>query len=350
MTKLKNKIYLVTGASGHLGNTVVRKLLQNGERVRCLIVEKDVPLSLKDLDCEIIHGDICHEGSLEKFFSGLQGLEVYVLHLAGIISIAGSIDPLLLQVNVGGTENVIKFCRRYKVKRLLYCSSVHAIPEKKYNALISEVAEFDSAWVKGAYAKTKAMASQMVLDAGKEGLDVVIVHPSGIIGPYDYLVTGHINQVIEDFLNGKLRTIVNGGYDIVDVRDVAWGIIQALDCGVNGQCYILSNQYISIQKMLDLAAEISEKPPIRTVLCLDAVRVFAPLIEWWAKLSRKRPLFTDYSLYTLGSNANFSHAKAEKELSYKPRSIVESLKDTIRFIKSRASNPLIKAHKKAREA
>lgn len=350
MNKENNKIYLVTGASGHLGNTVVRMLLQNGERVRCLILEKEIPVSLQDLNCEIFHGDICHEGSLEKFFSDLEGLEVYVLHLAGMISIAGHINPLLMQVNVAGTDNVIKACQKYQVKRLLYCSSVHAIPEKKYNAPISEVYEFNSDWVKGAYAKTKAMASQMVLDAGKNGLDVVIVHPSGIVGPYDYLSTGHINQVIEDFLKGKLRTIVNGGYDIVDVRDVALGILLALSRGVNGECYILSNQYYSIQTMLDLVANIGEKPPISRVLCLSAVRIFAPIIEWWAKISHRRPLFTDYSLYTLDSNANFSHAKASKELGYQPRNFIETLIDTVRFIKSRDSAAVIKVPKKVIES
>ncbi|NLZ71700.1 MAG: NAD-dependent epimerase/dehydratase family protein, partial [Clostridiaceae bacterium] len=103
------RIYLITGATGHLGNTIVRMLLQQGESIRCLILEDEVPLFLQNLNLEIIHGDVIDKDSLIPFFSNLEGLDVYVLHLAGLISIASNIDDRIFKVNVEGTRNLLEF-------------------------------------------------------------------------------------------------------------------------------------------------------------------------------------------------------------------------------------------------
>lgn len=103
---------------------------------------------------------------------------------------------------------------------------------------------------------------------GKKGLDVVLVHPSGIIGPYDYEHNNHLNQTIRDFLSGKLTTLVKGGYDFVDVRDVADGLLKALYEGGSSQTYILSGHYVSIEELIKLAAKASGRTPIHRVLRL----------------------------------------------------------------------------------
>ena len=94
----------------------------------------------------------------------------------------------------------------------------------------------------GPYAKTKAEATQAVLEAVKQGLNAVVVHPSGIIGPYDN-GNNHIVKLAKDYISGKLLAGVIGGYDFVDVRDVAKGCIAAVDKGEVGECYILSNRF-----------------------------------------------------------------------------------------------------------
>lgn len=332
------RIYLITGATGHLGNTIVRMLLQQGESIRCLILEDEVPLFLQNLNLEIIHGDVSDKDSLIPFFSNLEGLDVYVLHLAGLISIASNIDDRLFKVNVEGTRNLLELAENYPIKRFVYCSSVHAIPEKKNNAPISEVDQFNPDWVQGAYAKTKAMATQLVLDAGKRGLDVVVVQPSGIIGPNDYEKSNHLNQVLSDYLDHKLKMIVHGGYDFVDVRDVAQGLLAAVEIGKSGECYILSNHYLSITKLINLTSRLSNQKPIKYILTTGFVKLFAPLFEWWAKVKKQRPLFTSYSIYTLNSNSNFLYNKAKRDLNYHPRAIEETLQDTINFIR-RSKSP-----------
>ncbi|MDO5016311.1 MAG: NAD-dependent epimerase/dehydratase family protein [Eubacteriales bacterium] len=329
---MADRIYLVTGASGHLGNQVVRRLLDRGEEVRCLIVEEELPLSLQGLDLNVYHGDVRNRSSIEAMFQGLDGKEIYFLHLASMISIASKVDPLLKEVNVGGTINVIELCKKYQVKRLLYCSSVHAIPERKNNAPINELDVFSPDWVHGAYAKTKAIATQLVMEAGHSGLDVVVVQPSGIIGPYDYMAQGRLNQLMATLVNRRHLFLVHGGYDIVDVRDVAKGLLAAVDRGRSGECYILSNKYCSITELIQLASESSGIKVYRFYVAMFLARMFAPITEWWAKLRRKRPLYTPYALYTLRSNSNLSHKKASKELGYSTRPIEETIQDTLDFI------------------
>ena len=111
-------------------------------------------------------------------------------------------------------------CFKNKVSKLIYVSSVHAIPEKEDGGIITETYDFDPGKVVGLYAQTKAKATRAVLAASKKGLNAYVVHPSGIIGPGDY-GNGHSTQLIIDYIKGRLVAYVNGGYDFVDVRDVA---------------------------------------------------------------------------------------------------------------------------------
>ena len=182
-------------------------------------------------------------------------------------------------------------------------------------------------------AKTKAAASQIVLNAVKQGLNASIVHPSGIIGPGDYGRT-HLTQLVISYLNGTLTACVNGGYDFVDVRDVADGIISCVENGRAGECYILSNQFYTIQEVLDDLHEITGKRRLKSVLPLWFAKLTAPLAEVWYKMLRQPPLYTSYSLYTLESNGNFSHEKATQELGYHPRSMKDTLTDMAYWLES----------------
>ncbi len=330
----KETIYVISGASGHLGNTVVRKLLQKGENVRCLIMEAERPEALQGLDCEVYSGDITKPGTLVPLFTGLENKNLIVLHLASMISIASKIDPRMTKTNVEGTRNMIDLAREHKAKRFLYCSSVHAIPEKKFNAPISEVYSFNPDWVKGAYAKTKAAATEKVMQAGRDGMDIVVVHPSGIVGPNDYL-QGRLVQVLLDFADSRLKTMVKGGYDMVDVRDVATGLIAAAEKGRSGETYILSNEIHSMGEMCDIAAEYSGRKPIRRRVPFNLVKLLAPLFELWGKLRKKRPLLTPYALYSLESNSNFSNEKARRELGFSPRPFPETVIDTMAFLEDK---------------
>lgn len=330
------RLYIITGAKGHLAGTIIKQLKSTDCRIRGLILPGE-----EGTDDEIItyhKGDVTSADSLDAVFSHTGGYEVIVIHAAGIISISGGITPLLYNVNVMGTSNVIEKCLRYNVRRLIYVSSVHAIPEKGRRTAIKEVTAFSGDAVNGAYAKTKAEATQTVLDAVKRGLDAVIVHPSGILGPYD---TGnnHIISLIKSYITGKLPAGVTGGYDFVDVRDVAEGCIAAADKGKSGECYILSNRYFTVKELLEYMRSAANGKK-KICVPLKLAKIMAPVFEAFAKITKKRPLFTKYALQTLESNGHFSHDKATKVLGYNPRDMGTTIADTIKWLRGNLAVPV----------
>ena len=328
------RIYVITGANGHLGYTIVKKLSSEEVEIRALVLPNENPQRLEEFECKIFFGNVCNREDLDPLFANSEDSQVVVIHCAGLISIASRVSKLLYDVNVNGTKNVVDKAIEYKANKLIYISSVHAIPELKKGETIVEVDEFNPDLVKGEYAKTKAMATNYVLEKARKGLDAVVIHPAGIIGPYDY-GRGHLTQLVLDYFNKKLTALVNGGYDFVDVRDVAEGIIQAIEKGKRGECYILSNKYISIRDLVKMIAPFSTRKPIKTILPIWFAKLTAPLAELYYKIRKKPPLYTSYSLYTLLSNSNFSHEKATKELGYLPRDINDTVKDTIDWMKEK---------------
>ncbi|WP_048601990.1 SDR family oxidoreductase [Rubeoparvulum massiliense] len=319
---------LVTGATGHIGNTLVRALIQRNEKVRALILPDEDPISLRGLPVELVRGDVTDYSSL---YAACEGIKI-VYHIAGIISIGIGKRRLLQHVNVEGSRNVIRACKEQQVKRLIYTSSIHAFTELPDGQVITETKEFHPEQVVGNYAKSKAMATNLMLEAAQEGLDVVILHPTGVIGPYEF-TPSHMGQLIRDFMNGKLYAYINGGYDFVDVRDIVEGLILACEKGRSGENYILSGQQITIQQILLYLEEITgiKAPTVRFPIWL--AQATALLSELYYKLLRQKPLYTAYSIHTLRSNSQTTHEKATRELGYAPRPIQETLRDTVAWIK-----------------
>ena len=165
------RVYIITGVGGHLGNTVARELLAVGETVRGFAQPNEDVTMLYGDAVSIVRGDVRDKSSLEPLFYGLkEDDEVYVIHCAGIVSVATKYDQRVVDVNVRGTENVVSLCKEHHVKKLVYISSVHALPELPHGNVIHEVEGFQAESVVGLYAKTKAAATQIVLDAARNGL------------------------------------------------------------------------------------------------------------------------------------------------------------------------------------
>lgn len=323
------KLYLVTGAAGHLGSVITQQLIKNGKHVRALVLpnEKHIPEM-----ADIHFGDVCDKESMKPCFENLSGQDLVVIHCAGIVSIASKFNQAVFDVNVVGTKNIVDLCQSYNVSKLIYVSSVHAIPEKPKGITITEITEFSPDDVVGLYAKTKAEATSYVLDAAKKDLNACVVHPSGITGPYDH-GRGHLTTLVVDYYKGRLTFGIRGGYDFVDVRDVANGIIAACDKGRKGECYILSNKFFKVSEILAMLHEITGKRKIKIFLPLWFVKITAPLAELYYEILRQPPLLTAYSIFTLNSNALFSHQKATVELEYKTRNMKETLSDTVNWLK-----------------
>ena len=329
------KLYLVTGAAGHLGGTVIRRLAEQGCAVRalCRAGEKRPPEG-----AEIFYGDVCDSGSLEAFFSGLEGRAAVVIHCAGIVSISSKFNQRVYDVNVTGTKNVVDMCVAKGAAKLIYVSSVHAIPEMPKGQTMNESCAFSPDKVVGLYAKTKAEATRYVFDAVARGLDAEVVFPSGIIGPFDR-GRSHTNQMVHDYVTGGLTAGVNGGYDFVDVRDVAEGILACAEKGEPGEGYILSGGFHSVRELFSTLHDITGQREIKTFLPFWFVNAVAPLCELYYKLRRQPPLFTRYSMFTLAGNSSFSNAKAASRLGFHPRALRETLADTVSWMQKTGALP-----------
>ena len=328
------KIFIVTGANGFLGNNLVRKLSEDEEnQIRALVLPNDKLKSLEGLNCKIYYGDVTKKETLSDIFETAGEAECYVIHCAAIVSVKTKYNPVIYEVNVNGTKNVVEKVLEKNAK-LVYVSSVHAITEKPDHQTISEIERFDPDKVVSQYAKTKAETANYILKMVKEkNLIACIVHPSGIIGPNDF-GNSHLTQMIIDFANGRLKACVKGGYDFVDVRDVADGIINACYRGRRGECYILSNRYVKIKELLDMVSEERNAKKISVTLPMWLAKLTAPLSEIYYAILKQPPLYTKYSLYTLNSNSNFSNEKAKKELGFQNREFRETIKDTVTWLKA----------------
>ena len=322
-------IYLITGANGHLGSALVRELSRRGQAVRGLILPGSEAQALPHVTyCE---GDVCEPASLEPLFAGLENSRTILIHTAGIVDISPQVTQRVWEVNVGGTRNILDACRAHGITRMVYVSSVHAIPEKDGKQVMNEVTAFSPELVQGGYAKTKAEATQLVLDAVAGGMDAVVVHPSGILGPYESS-GNHLVQMLSDYLRGRLPACVQGGYDFVDVRDVALGCLAAAERGKTGSCYILSNRHYEIRELLSMVrSQCGGKRLV--VLPLWMARMAEPFLRLDAKRKKERPLYTSYSLQTLASNDKFSHDRATRELGYYPRDLYVTIKDTVAWLR-----------------
>ena len=333
---MNNILYIITGAAGHLAETILRTLRNTNCLVRGLLLPGEEGIAGDNVT--YITGDVTKPETLDPLFENTGDAKVTVLHCAGIVSIQKKVSSAVHRVNVTGTQNMIAKCRQYGVHRLVYVSSVHALPEQE-DTVIRETDHFSPDTVDGAYAKTKAEATQAVLDAAKSGLNAVIVHPSGILGPFDRHGSNHLVQMMRLYLKHRLPAGVNGGYDFVDVRDVADGVLLAAEKGRQGECYILSNRYIPMRELFEEMRLYTKRKRRLPMLPHSVARLFTPVCEWYAKLTHTRTIYTAYSIKTLATQADFCHAKATAELGYHTRSFSDTIKDTLTYLRQDMREP-----------
>ncbi len=314
---------LVTGAAGHIGNVLVRELLADGQRVRALILPGEDVSALKGLDVEFVEGNVLDPQSLDK---AMQGIEK-VFHLAGIISIMPGQGGLIRRVNVEGTKNVLRAAQKAGVKRLVYTSSIHAL-SRDWKGRIDERAPFDQFNPAGEYDRTKAEASLAVLEAVKNGLDAVIVCPTGIIGPHDYRGS-EMGDLLRNFMRRKPHLMIEGAYDFVDVRDAARGHILACERGRKGEVYILSGWQIKIFQLKQMVQGVLGRRTATIHIPNGLAKFAAIFTPLFYRLTKQTPKFTGYSIETVQGNSDISCQKARRELGYSPRRMVATVADTV---------------------
>ncbi len=331
---MKN-IYIVTGADGFLGNNIIRQLNEKdpGCDIRALILKGDRTESLFEVPCTHYYGNVLDRDSLKDIFDVPSDANVYVIHCAGIVDIRSAYNPNVFNVNVYGTINIGLETEKIGA-RLVYISSVHATHPAPDHELMHETENFSPNLVDGLYAKTKAAASAWIekeVHAGR--LDAVIIQPGGLIGPNDHDDT-HLTHYIAEVCNEKLPATISEGYNFVDVRDVADGIIAACTKGRKGQAYFLTNRFCSMLDIANMASAANHSRRVQLVVPIWMARAAVPFASLYYDMSHNVPLFTDYALETVLANSNFSNAKARRDLGFAPRPMEVTVADTVAYLKS----------------
>lgn len=315
---------LVTGSTGHIGNVLVRELVAQGKPVRAMVMPGEDTHSLDGLPVEIVEADILQPESLLKAFAGCT----LVYHLAAVISIMPGRDEFVEHINLHGTQNVIEAARKSGVRRLVYTSSIHALSRSKHHGVIDETVPFDPNNPIGEYDRSKARASLEVLKANGYGLETILACPTGVIGPYDFRHS-EMGTLFLDWMDNKLNLLIDGGYDFVDVRDVAKGLALIGEKGTPGELYLLSGELISLETMLRGVKSILGFPIHMIMVPLKLARFLSTFGPTYYRFTHTKPRFTPYAIETVTIHAPISHAKATMELGYHPRSLSVSIGDTV---------------------
>jgi dihydroflavonol-4-reductase len=315
-------IVAVTGATGHIGATLIRALIKGGCHVKAL-VHKD-QRALEGLNIEIVKGDVGDPYALARIFSGAE----VVYHLAAIISLSMNDWPAVEKVNVSGTRNVVETCLKFNIRRLVHFSSIHAMVQEPLNQPVDEKRSLVDGNDCPPYDRSKAAGEREVREGIEQGLDAVILNPTSVIGPDDYQLS-HMGTALLAMAQGKLPALIEGGFDWVDVRDVVAGAIAAEEKAPQAAKYMLSGHFATVCELAELTEEILGVPAPRFVCPAWLARTGAPVVTAFNQITRSRPLFTDVSLRALDRcNHQISHARATRELNYNPRPLRETLRDT----------------------
>ena len=318
---------LVTGATGHIGVNLVRALCAAKRTVRALVRGK--ASSLRDLPIEFASGDILDDDSLVR---AMNGVEV-VYHLAAQVSLDRRREGEMERTNIEGTRNVAAACLECGVKRLVHFSSIHALSAEPVGEVIDETRTLAKGGDALPYDRTKAAGEREIAAAMNRGLDAVTVNPTAVIGPFDYRLS-HMGEVILLLLKRRLPALVKGGFNWVDVRDVAAGALAAEARGRKGERYLLGGHYCSVVELAALVEEISKVKRPRFTAPISLALFGAPFAATYCRLIGQRPLFTAASVRTLQRHQQISCRKAETELDYTPRPLRETIGDTIEWFRS----------------
>ncbi|MEP7163684.1 MAG: NAD-dependent epimerase/dehydratase family protein [Ferruginibacter sp.] len=315
----------LTGAAGHLGAALLQELCKKDIPVKALLRDND-NRSCAGLPVEIVKGDLLHPAVLASL---MQDCDT-VIHCAALISVNGDHNGLVQLTNVEGTRTVIENALHAGIKRCIHISSIHTFQQKPSHEILDESrAAIDE---KGfAYERSKLAGQQIALLANKKGMEVLLIHPTSIVGPYDHKPS-LVGKVLIDMYTGKLPFIFNGGFDFCDCRDVAHAIVNSITMGRPGEAYLLGGKWHSLKKLAGILSKVSGKKISILAMPAFAANAGLPIVKLLAYLQKKEPLYTEEALDALFNGNRFiSSVKAMNELNYTIRPFEETVSDTFNW-------------------
>jgi dihydroflavonol-4-reductase len=316
----------ITGASGHTGANLIRRLLQESYELRVLQYRDHQ--AFEGLGLDLFRGDLTDRSSLASFCKDLD----VIIHLAAQISIGSNSFDNLYKINVEGTKNLVETAKEAGVKRFIHFSSIHALEHKPLDKAMDETRPL-SLGSGMPYERTKAMAEEWIIGQQEKNFDVIRMHPTAILGPFDFKPS-YVGQFIIRLYNGSLPGLIRGGYNWVDVRDICDATCNAVEKGEGGEGYILSGEWKSVVDFALLFEEATGKKTVRLKIPLWLARIGVPFIRLYAQIKNQHPLYTYKSLQILQQgNRNISSEKARKELGFNPRPLIDSIRDTVNWFR-----------------
>lgn len=313
---------LVTGASGFLGWHVARALLERGHTVRALVRPGS---RVDELPVEAVTGDLRDAPSLERAAAGC-GL---LFHVAADYRLWSKDPRELYRSNVDGTRNLLAAARNAGVERVVYTSTVGCIGIP-HGGEGDETTPVSLDQMAGHYKRSKFLAEQAVLEAVREGLDVVIVNPTAPIGDHDLKPTP-TGKIVVDFLKGDIPAFIDTGLNVVDARDTAEGHLLALERGRTGERYILGSENLTLAQILQTLAAITGRRAPTVRLPYAVAYCAAACSTAWAELSGRPPRVPLEGVRMARKKMWVSHEKAQRELGFHPQPAEVALRRAVEW-------------------
>jgi nucleoside-diphosphate-sugar epimerase len=314
---------LVTGASGHLGANLVRRLLEEGSRVRVLLRHGSNNRAVDGLDVECVFGDIRDPVAVGAAVRNCER----VYHCAAKISITSGGEREIYETNVLGTRHVLAAAGRAGVGRVVVTGSFSAVGHVPGRPS-DENDPFDPFARALPYERSKACVEHECLKAAVEGLDVVMAISCAILGPNDFKPS-RMGRVIRDFAGGRLRAYIPGGFEFVAARDIVQGHLLAMERGRPGQRYIFSTEFATTDRLMELLEQVTgrRRPRLRLPPALMAAiaQVSSPMLTH--VLPDRPQRLTPGAVRLLRMQRRADCTKAKRELGYRPTSIEEALRE-----------------------
>ncbi len=320
----------VTGATGFLGSHVARVLADQGADLRLLVRPTSNLKNLEGLKAETATGDLRDAASLEKAMSGCDT----VFHVAADYRLWVRDSGEMYRSNVDGTRAALEAARKNGVRRVVYTSSVATIGFSSDGHPANEDSPVSLANMIGHYKRSKFMAEQVAMEAGRSGMQVVTVNPTTPVGERDIKPTP-TGRIVLDFLKRKFPAYVETGLNLVDVHECARGHVAALEKGRSGERYILGGEDLSLKQILDALGQITGLPSPTVKLpyfFAFMTGVVDEAITGW--LLRREPRAT-VDAVRMGKKKMFaSSAKAERELGWKVVPVDNALRRAVEWFRA----------------
>jgi dihydroflavonol-4-reductase len=320
----------LTGATGFVGSHVARALAAAGADLRLLVRPTSRTDNITELQAEIAFGDLRDPGFLKSAMSGCE----FVFHVAADYRLWVRDPEQMYRANVEGTRAVIQAAQQSGVRRVIYCSSVATMGFTIEGKIADENSPVSLEDMVGHYKRSKFMAEQVALEAGRGGANVVVVNPTTPIGERDIKPTP-TGGIIVDFLKRKFPAYVDTGLNLADVKEVARGHLLAMEKAVPGERYILGGEDLTLKQILDKLAALTGLPSPRMKVPHAVALGFAAFDQFFiGTIMRKEPRAT-VDTVRMGRKKMFaSSAKAVRELGYRIVPVEDALERAVHWFQA----------------